>query len=139
MNGSGFHWGRFEWRAGVDGYCFEIDPGGLHATLKAPDAPSLKLPVVAWEGLIEAIKTNQKTRTKSQSAVQARAGSRWSDQETDELANSFSAGTSIAELARRHARSAWAIESQLVRIGLLQRAEDFPQRPHGGHDARRTG
>lgn len=139
MNGSGFHWGRFEWRAGVDGYSFEIDPGGLHATLKIPDGTGLKLPVVAWEGLIEAIKINQKTRTKSQASVQARAGSRWSDQETDELATSFSAGTSIAELARRHARSAWAIESQLVRIGLLQRVEGVPQRPHGSHDARRTG
>ncbi len=129
----GFHWGRFEWRAGVDSYCFEFDPGGLHATLKTPDAPPMKLPVVAWEGLIEAIKTSQKTRTKTQAALVPRAGVRWTDEETAELAREFESGCSVAELARRHARSAWAVESQLVRLGLMQRPEDYRAPPRAGH------
>ncbi len=125
----GFHWGRFEWRAGADSYSFVIDPGGLHATLRAAHAPPLTLPVVAWEGLIEAIKVSQKSRAKTQAAVPPRAGTRWSDHEAAELSNGFAAGHSVADLARRHSRSKWAIESQLIRMGLLERAEDFLRQP----------
>jgi hypothetical protein len=129
----GLHWGRFEWRAGVDSYCFEFDPGGLHATLKAPDTPPVKLPVVAWEGLLEAIKTSQKTRTKTQTAQPPRAGARWTDEEAAELARGFEGGSTVAELARRHARSAWAVESQLVRLGLMQRPDSFSAPPRAAH------
>lgn len=129
----GVNWGRFEWRAGTDVYSFEFDRGGLHATLKAPNAPALTLPVVAWEGLIEAIKTSQKTRSKPLSPLPARAGARWTDEETDDLVRGFEAGNSVAELARKHARSAWAVESQLVRIGLMQRPETYGAPPRATH------
>lgn len=129
----GFHWGRLEWRAGADSYSFEVDPGGLHATLKLPHAPAVKLPVVAWEGLIEAIKASQKARTKSQSSLPPRSGARWTDEETAELVRGFETGNSVAELARRHARSSWAVESQLVRLGLMQRPDSYDAPPRAAY------
>lgn len=129
----GFHWGRFEWRAGMDSYSFEFDPGGMHATLKAPNTPPLKLPVVAWDGLIEAIKTSQKARSKSQASLAPRAGARWTDEEIAELAREFEGGNSVAELARKHSRSTWAVESQLVRLGLMQRPDDYRAPPRAAH------
>lgn len=113
------NWGKFEWRAGAETYSFEIDSGGLHATLRAGQAPPLTLPVVAWEGLIDAIKANQRARTKSHALAPPRGGARWSDSEIDELAQGYSAGVAIGDLARRHSRTVAAIEHQLVRIGLL--------------------
>lgn len=129
----GLHWGRFEWRAGMDSYSFEFDSGGMYATLSAPNVAPVKLPVVAWEGLIEAIKTSQKSRTKSQAAPAPRAGSRWTDEEIAELAREFEGGNSVAELARKHSRSAWAVESQLVRLGLMQRPDDYHAPPRTAH------
>lgn len=121
------NWGKFEWRTGTEAYSFEIDSGGLHATLSAGQAPPVTLPVVAWEGLIDAIKANRRARTKSHALAPPRGGARWSDSEIGELAQGFSAGIAIGDLARRHSRTVSAIEHQLIRIGLL--AESAFARP----------
>ena len=52
-----------------------------------------------------------------------RYGARWTQQETDELAAKFKSGRSIDDLAREHARTVWAIEGQLAKLGLWDRIE----------------
>ncbi|HEX5957481.1 MAG TPA: hypothetical protein VFY92_02345, partial [Hyphomicrobiaceae bacterium] len=51
---------------------------------------------------------------------------RWYDGEAGELAAGFRAGRSITELARVHNRSNYAIELQLERLGLWDRAAHRP-------------
>ena len=124
-------WERFEWSAGADRYRFEIEQGGVLATLSAladggPREPRrLTLPMVAWEGLLDSLKTTRKARGRPQQAgLPARFGARWSDSEVGELAAGFDAGRTIAELAHSHGRTAIAIESQLVKIGRMERTDD---------------
>jgi hypothetical protein len=47
-------WERVEWRQGDGRYVFEVAQGGLHASLASPHGSKLTLPVVAWEGLLDA-------------------------------------------------------------------------------------
>ena len=58
------------------------------------------------------------------------AGLRWSDDDRQRVASEFEAGTSIAELARSLERSEFAIQSELVRQGLLESTGEAPAR-HG--------
>ncbi len=117
-------WGRFGWRAGADEFSFEIEPGGMYATLRPPPPQAaLTLPVVAWEGLLEAMKVNRSSRQRAQGNLPPRAGARWSEEETQRLATSFGEGKSVAALSQIHARTSVAIESQLVKLGLIARAE----------------
>jgi len=48
-------WERVTWRQGDGRYVFEVAEGGLHATLRSPHDTSLTLPMVAWEGLLDAL------------------------------------------------------------------------------------
>lgn len=126
-------WERFEWRSGVDRYEFRIESGGLLGTLRAvaPDGSSaaprlLSLPMVAWEGLLDSVKLSRKAREKPRAnGLPPRAGSRWTAEEIAELEQGFRAGRKIPELALVHARTAVAIESQLEKLGLWQRPQDF--------------
>jgi hypothetical protein len=68
------------------------------------------------------------------SAIFPRA--RWSEAETQELAKAFKAGGSIAQLARVHNRTQFAVEAQLERQGLWDRVERRPTAPDGGHRSR---
>ena len=79
------------------------------------------LPMVVWEALLDAIKANRKAKAKSASNLPPRAGARWTEQESDEVAAKFSSGRSIDDLAREHARTSWAIEGQLAKLGLWDR------------------
>jgi hypothetical protein len=119
-------WERVTWRQGDGRYVFEVEEGGLHARLNSPHGTSLTLPMVAWEGLLDAIAGARKTRTRNERAFPARSGARWYDGEADELAAGFKAGRTIAQLARIHNRSEYAIELQLDRVGLWDR---FAHRP----------
>lgn len=117
-------WGQFAWRAGADEFTFEIEPGGMYATLRPPQPQAaLTLPVVAWEGLLEAMKVNRSARQRTHGNLPPRAGARWSDDETQRLMSAFGEGKSVAELSQIHARTSVAIESQLVRLGLIARAD----------------
>jgi hypothetical protein len=116
-------WERVEWRQGDGRYVFQIAKGGLHATLTSPHSTSLTLPMVAWEGLLDAIAAARKTRTRGERGQPQRAGARWTEAEASELAQAFQSGRSIAQLARAHNRSALAIEAQLDRLGLWDRIE----------------
>ncbi len=139
----GMSWSLFEWRAGEQNYSFEIDRGGLYATLKVPQRPDLTLPMAAWDGLIEAIKTSHKARARTQAELPPRAGARWSDSETADLRRAFAEGKSVVELARSHARSRAAIESHLVRLGLMERPQMSMRAPvpppHDGRGVRFYG
>src|SRR5262245_24380581 len=114
-------WERVVWRQGDGRYVFEVDQGGLHAKLSSPHGTSLMLPMVAWEGLLDALLGARKARTRNERGFPARSGERWYDGETGELAAAFKAGRSVAQLARAHNRSAPAIEAQLDRMGLWDR------------------
>lgn len=133
-------WERFEWKGGADRYTFEIAEGGLFGTMsaylgagaeeRASPTHRLTLPLVAWEGLIEAMKTNRNARAKPvSSGLPARAGARWSDSEISQLQAGFSAGRRINDLARDHGRTPVAIEHQLERLGLWMRDHGEPPRP----------
>lgn len=124
MAHAALQWGRFAWRAGADEFSFEIEPGGMYATLRPPQPQSaLTLPVVAWEGLLEAMKVNRSARQRAQGNLPPRAGARWSEEETQRLMAAFGEGKSVAALSQIHARTSVAIESQLVRLGLIARTD----------------
>jgi hypothetical protein len=114
-------WERVTWRQGDGRYVFEIDQGGLHAKLSSPHGTSLTLPMIAWEGLLDAVMGARKARTRNERAFPARSGARWYDGEAGELAAAFRAGRSISQLARAHNRSEQAVEAELNRLGLWDR------------------
>jgi hypothetical protein len=119
-------WERVTWRQGDGRYVFEVEEGGLHAKLNSPHGTSLTLPMVAWEGLLDAIAGARKARTRNERAFPARSGARWYDGEADELAAGFKAGRTVGQLARTHNRSEYAIELQLDRLGLWDRIAHRP-------------
>ena len=127
-------WERVEWRQGDGRYVFEAARGGLHATLSSPHGSKLTLPMVAWEGLLDAIAAARKTKTRAERNLPSRTGARWSEGETRELVKTFKAGGSISQLARVHNRTQFAVEAQLERQGLWDRVERRPTAPPvGGH------
>jgi hypothetical protein len=129
-------WERVEWRQGDGRYTFEVAQGGLFGTITAPQGRALTLPIVAWEGLIDAIAAARKGKQRTERNMPARTGARWSETEAAELARTFKSGGSIAQLAKIHNRTQFAIEAQLERLGLWDRAE---RRPTGGALAAGTG
>lgn len=120
-------WERVVWRQGDGRYTFEVTKGGLHATLTAPHGGALTLPMVAWEGLLDALGAARKTRTRGERGFPARSGARWYDGEALELATAFKAGRTVPQLARAHNRTEFAVEAQLERLGLWDRVERRPQ------------
>jgi hypothetical protein len=119
-------WERVEWRQGDGRYVFEVAQGGLYGTITAPQGRALTLPIVAWEGLIDALAAARKSKQRSERNLPARTGARWSEAEASELAKTFKSGGSIAQLARIHNRTQYAIEAQLERLGLWDRAARQP-------------
>jgi hypothetical protein len=120
-------WERVEWRQGDGRYVFEVAQGGLHASLSSPHGTKLTLPVVAWEGLLDALSAARKTRMRNERGFPSRSGARWYDGEAGELASAFKAGRSIEQLARAHHRSPLAVEAELDRQGLWDRNERRPK------------
>jgi hypothetical protein len=114
-------WERVVWRQGDGRYVFEVEQGGLHAKLTSPHGTSLMLPMVAWEGLLDALVGARKARARNERGFPVRSGARWYDGEASELVAGFRAGRSIAQLARAHNRSQHAIEAELDRMGLWDR------------------
>jgi hypothetical protein len=123
------HWDRVEWRQGDGRYTFQLASGGLLATLTAPHGAKMTLPMVAWEGLLDALAAQRKTRTRAESKFPARSGARWYEGEAGELAAAFKAGRTIRQLARAHSRSEFAVEAELGRQGLWDRVERRPRQP----------
>ena len=128
-------WDRVEWRQGDGRYVFEVARGGLLATLSSPHGSKLTLPMVAWEGLLDALAAARKTKSRAERNLPSRTGARWSEGETQELVKTFKAGGSIAQLARVHNRTQFAVEAQLERQGLWDRAERRPTARVIGGDA----
>ena len=120
-------WERVSWRQGDGRYSFEIAEGGLLATLKSPHGTSLTLPVIAWEGLLDALAGARKTRTRGERGFPVRSGARWYEGEAGELAAAFKAGRTIPQLAHAHNRSEFAVEAQLDRMGLWDRVARRPK------------
>ena len=116
-------WGSFTWRSGADTYRFDIQDQGLIGRLSFANGRNFSLPMVVWEALFDTIKTNRKAKAKADTNLPPRAGARWTDSESDELAAKYRSGRSIDDLAREHARTVWAIETQLSKIGLWDRIE----------------
>ena len=130
-------WERVEWRQGDGRYVFEVAQGGLYGTITAPQGRALTLPIVAWEGLLDALAAARKSKQRSERNMPARTGARWSEAETAELAKTFKSGGSIAQLARIHNRTQFAIEAQLERLGLWDRAARQPMGRAAGGDFQR--
>ncbi len=79
-------WERVIWRQGDGRYVFEVAEGGLHATLRSPHGSCLTLPVIAWEGLMDALAGARKTRARGERGFPVRSGVRWYAGEAGELA-----------------------------------------------------
>jgi hypothetical protein len=120
-------WERVTWRQGDGRYSFEVAEGGLLATFRSPHGASLTLPVIAWEGLLDALTGARKTRSRGERGFPVRSGARWYDGEAGELAAGFKAGRTIPQLARAHNRSEFAVEAQLDRMGLWDRVARRPK------------
>lgn len=127
-------WNQFAWRCGADDYSFEYEQGGLHATLRVAGQRQITLPVVAWEALLDAVKSGRTARARSQANLPPRAGSRWTDREEGELGAAFNSGASIAQLARQHGRTKVAVENQLAKLGLIDRRHGNARLSGGGRD-----
>lgn len=119
-------WERVQWRQGDGRYSFEVAQGGLFATLTSPHGGTLTMPLVAWEGLLDALAAARKTRTRGERGMPSRANARWSEEESGELVAAFQQGRTISQLAQAHNRTAFAIESQLDRLGLWDRTTRQP-------------
>jgi hypothetical protein len=127
-------WERVEWRQGDGSYVFEVAQGGLFGTITAPQGRALTLPIVAWESLIDAIAAARKSKQRAERNLPARTGARWSETETAELGKAFKSGGSIGQLAKIHNRTQYAIEAQLERLGLWDRAARQPVGRAAGRD-----
>ena len=125
-------WQKVEWRQGDGRYSFEVQQGGLHATLTAPHGTSLTIPTVAWYALLDALMASRKTTQRAERAFPARAGARWGEAEVNQLVDEFKSGKTINTLAKRHNRSIWAIETQLAQQGLWDRGLRIPAGQGGG-------
>lgn len=125
-------WDRVEWRQGDGRYCYEVARGGLHATLTAPGERCLTLPVVVWDGLLDALAAARRTRSRTDRSMPARAGARWGKAETDELLAAFKSGATVPRLAIAHNRTAAAIEAKLAEHGLWDRIAQAPRQRGSG-------
>jgi hypothetical protein len=130
-------WESVSWRRGEEQYRFDVERGGLFATLSAPDGKAMTLPMVVWEGLVDALKAEKATKTRAEHQQQypSRSRARWYDGEVAEVADAFRAGRSIAEIAHAHNRSAYSIEAQLDKLGMISTAAIYGPEP----DARGPG
>ena len=126
MRNDSVNWDRFQWRAGAESYVYEITDQGLIGRLTISDGRKFALPVVVWEAMFDAVKTNRNAKLKAEVNLPPRAGARWTETESDELAAKFRSGRSPTDLAREHARTQWAIEGQLAKLGLWDRLERKP-------------
>ena len=133
---AGLVWESVNWRRGDDHFSFEIERGGLFATLEAAGNRSLTLPMVVWEGLLDDLKANRATKTRAEQQFPVRTGARWYDGEAAELAQAFRAGRSIPTLAKAHNRTEYSIEHQLDKMGLFSKAEKYG--PASPNASRRT-
>ena len=120
-------WESFSWRLGAESYSFEIQDKGLIGRLKVSDGRTFALPIVVWEAMFDAVKTNRSARSKTDAGLPARAGATWTEAECDQLIAKFRSGRSIAHLAKEHGRTVWAIEDQLAKLGLWDRIERRPR------------
>lgn len=117
----GLVWETVSWRCGADQYRFDIERGGLFATLTAPDR-TLTLPMAVWDGLFDTLKARRATNSRSDQQFTARSRARWYDGEVAEVAESFRSGRSIGDIAQAYNRSAYAIEHQLDQLGLISKS-----------------
>lgn len=130
---AGMHWESVSWRSGEDQYRFDIEKGGLFAQISAPGGRTLTLPMVVWEGLLDALKANRTTRQRAQQQqFPSRSRSRWYEGEVSEVIDAFKSGRTVTEIARAHNRSQYAIEHQLDRLGLISLAERYGPDRDGG-------
>jgi hypothetical protein len=116
-------WESFSWRVGAEVHRFEVRDNGLIGQLSMSGGRTLAMPVVAWEALLDAVKTNRKAKAKTELNLPPRAGARWTETEADQLVAKFKSGRSIDDLAREHARTSIAVEHQLTKRGLWDRTE----------------
>ena len=123
MAGEALAWESFAWRSGAEDYRFDIKDSGLIGTVSVSDGRKFALPMIVWEAMLDAVKTNRKAKAKIDLNLPQRYGARWSEQESDELSVKFKSGRSVDDLAREHGRSIWGIESQLAKLGLWDRIE----------------
>ena len=126
MTDEGVTWDKFQWRVGAETYAYEITDRGLIGRLSVSDGRNFALPVVVWEALLDAVKTNRNAKLKAETNLPPRAGARWTETESDEIAAKLRSGRSVSELAQEHGRTTWAIEGQLAKIGLWDRIERRP-------------
>lgn len=116
-------WESFGWKSGAETYRFEVRDSGLIGSLSVSDGRKFALPLVVWEALFDAVKTNRKAKSRAEENLPPRYGARWTESESDELSVKFKSGRSVDDLAREHGRTAWAIEGQLAKAGLWDRVE----------------
>lgn len=69
---------------------------------------------------IEALEKTAKVRNRSSSKpLPAAAGKPWTTQEEERLVVAFEEGGSLADLANKHQRTKYAIESRLIKLGKM--------------------
>ncbi len=103
---------------GIDPYSGEIFPP--NSPYQHPDT------VRALYAVLPLLEETAKPRNPT---LPAQAGKAWSSEEDAHLMEAFDAGTSIAELAKSHARTRGAITARLVKLGKLEQPARAPYPP----------
>jgi hypothetical protein len=96
---------------GVDPRTGEVLPAG--SCFDYP--PVIRALFVACSALETLEKRQQRT-----ASLPGNAGKPWTDEEDEQLKAAFSAGVSAKELAAQHGRTLGAVNSRLLRFGLIQ-------------------
>ena len=104
----------------------EMSGDGQSAILRAGEGRSLELPLAAWADALsslEGLAAAQQRRTNPDRPLYGphpgRQGADWSARESDLLAGAYTAGKPVAALALSHQRSTRAVETQLLKLGLI--------------------
>jgi hypothetical protein len=81
------------------------------------DSPYNAPPVIRALFAVSQALRDQPTRTRREQP--ANAGKAWSDEEDAQLAAAFDAGAAVKQLAADLGRSAFAVETRLIKLGKL--------------------
>ena len=102
---------------GVDPYTGEVYP---------KDSPYQHAETV--RALIIAAQTVKQPefRPKKDNAAPDKAGKPWDKEEEAALVQEFDSGMDTGEIAKKHARSQWAIKARLVKLGKLEDDKSYP-------------
>ncbi len=94
-----------------------VDPesGEVFGSESVYQRPDVKCAMIASvKALEKAVKAKQRKNNQP-----GRAGRPWDDEEAEKVSTAYDKGIGIKEIANKHQRTKWAIESRLAKMGKI--------------------